>query len=86
MELQKLLIVHPDASYDKTISIAIAAEYYDNMEKEAKKRKLEESSSSHSPCQSIVFKPIHRSFYLPPQQQAQEQVIVQPASIPTYTP
>jgi hypothetical protein len=49
MELQKLLIVCPDASYDESVSIAINAGYYVNIEKEAKKRKLEESSSSNIP-------------------------------------
>jgi hypothetical protein len=69
MGLQKLLIIHPNASYDESVSIAINAEYYDHLGKEAKNRKLEESSSSNIPYQRIVFKTVHHFPYLTPQQQ-----------------
>jgi hypothetical protein len=50
LELQKFLTIHPDASYDEIVSIAISTEYKDHLCKEAKKRKkvLKEFSGSNN--------------------------------------
>jgi hypothetical protein len=81
-----MLIPKMFASYDETISMAITADVANRVHEEYKKIKheLEESSSSNVQRLKIVHQPVHRSLYLPPQQQALQHAIVQPATNLTY--
>jgi hypothetical protein len=81
-----MLVTVMDDSYDEIVSIAIAADDANQADLEYKKRKRmqEESSGSKIQCLKLVYQPIHRSLYLPPQQQAPQQAIVQPATNLTY--
>jgi hypothetical protein len=67
-EIQRMLVTIMDDSYDKIVSIAIAADDANQADLEDKKRKCmqEESSGSNFWCLKIVYQPVHHSLYLPP--------------------
>jgi hypothetical protein len=85
-KIQRMLVTVMDDSYDKIVSIAIAVDDANQADLEDKKRKRmqEESLCSNFRCLKIVCQPVHHSLYLPPQQQAQQQVIVRPSAVSTY--
>jgi hypothetical protein len=86
VEIRRTLITNIFASYDEIVSIAIAVDDLNRQDQEDKKRKrmLGESSGSNIQRLKVVYHPVHRSSCHPPQQQAQQQVIVRPAAVLTY--
>jgi hypothetical protein len=81
-----MFITNMFASYDEIVSIAIVVDDLNRQDQEDKKRKhmLGESSGRNIQRLKVVYQPIHRSSCHPPQQQAQQQVIVRPITVLTY--
>ena len=77
-KLQVMLVGHTTVSYNEIVSIAITPEekYYQYKEVKKKKNISIESSGSNTQHQRIIYQPIHRSPYHPPQQQGSQQSFV----------